>query len=214
MFHHSSSEDEEAELFLPKKRAKRRFRQRVFFNDEDLNEREFREKFRISRNVLCHLLEIIGPSLEFSTQRNQALTAEQQLKVFLHFVGTNGFYHDIGGHHGIHRTTVHRVVHRVKDQILALEERDETSVINFPQNLLSVAREFKEIANFPAVVGAIDGSKVIVCPPKDDEDAYVDRKSNHSLTLQIVAGPNFYIYDSVSNCPGKMHDSRVLQLRY
>ena len=160
---HSSSEEEIERMFLrrrPKKRAKRRFRDRRFFEDEELTDREFREKFRVPRSVFQHLLEIIGPNLEFSTRRNNAMTPGQQIKVFLHFIGTNGYYHDIGGHHGVDRATVFRILPRVKDELLRLEEKEETSFINFPENLLSVAREFKDIAGFPSVIGALDGSKV------------------------------------------------------
>uniref|UniRef100_A0A915CQA4 Nuclease HARBI1 n=1 Tax=Ditylenchus dipsaci TaxID=166011 RepID=A0A915CQA4_9BILA len=48
------------------------------------------------------------------------------------------------------------------------------------------ARAFQSIAEFPRVVGLIDGTHVhIVSPPQEIEMDYVNRKNRHSINVQV-----------------------------
>jgi len=108
----SSSEEEIEELLRNRiRRQPRNFEQRRLLDVQHL--REFRQKFRLPIEAFEHLLEAVGPQLEHRTRRNMALTARQQLLVFLHFLGTNSFYHVMHLCHGILTSTVWNVIARV-----------------------------------------------------------------------------------------------------
>lgn len=57
----------------------------------------------------------------------------------------------------------------------------------------------------------MDGTHVLVNPPSDDEDAYVNRHHTKSLNVAMVSGPDYNIYFGSSQCQGSWHDSRVLK---
>ena len=186
-------------------RQPRNFQNRRLFDIE--NPREFREKFRLPVDAFVHLLELIGPRLEHRTRRNRALTARQQLLVFLHFLGTNSFYHVMHSCHGISTSTVWHIIHRVVPAILSLKRE----FIRWPGQPLSIAAKFRDIAGFPCVAGCVDGTHVQVNPPRNNEDAYVNRHHSKSLNVAMVSGPDYTIYFCSSRCPGRWHDSRVIK---
>lgn len=203
----SESSEDELDQFLQDvmHRSPKTFNKRRFFTE--ISDKEFREKFRVPREVLDTLTTRLTPHLQQS-QRNHALSPLQQVGITLHFLGTHAFYHDIGSVHGVSKATVCTVVKRVAQAIV---DEFGNEAICWPNDLGKVVQEFHQIAGFPAVIGAVDGSKIRITPPKEDEEAYLDRKQHHSLNLTIVSGPNYEIYFCNTNCSGRWHDSRVLQ---
>ena len=129
----SSSSEEELDELLRRQviRQPRNFQNRRLFEID--NPREFREKFRLS-------VELIGPRLEYRTRRNRALTARQQLLAFLYFLGTNSFYHVMHSCHGISTSTVWHIIYRVVPAILSLKRE----FIRWPAGQpLSIAAKFR-----------------------------------------------------------------------
>jgi len=153
-----SSEEGEADnnenIIEPLNRQARVHRQRrhlrVFF-DVAVSDREFREKHRVSTIVLEHLVAWIGPELARRNNRGLPLSPRQRIQVFLHFLGTNGFYHDVASSHVITRTTVCNIVHEVCNVLF--EHRNE--VIFWPDNPEKLAEEFYKIERIPCVAGRV-----------------------------------------------------------
>ena len=44
---------------------------------------------------------------------------------------------------------------------------------------------FKDVANMPNVIGAVDGTHVRIQAPSEEEWAYVNRKGEHSINVQV-----------------------------
>ena len=109
--------------------------------------------------------------------------------------------------HGISTSTVWQIIHRVVPAILSLKRE----FIRWPDQPLSIAAKFRDIAGIPYVAGCVDGTHVPVNPPYDDEDANVNRHHSKSLNVAMVAGPDYTIYFCSSRCPGRWHDLRVLK---
>lgn len=61
------------------------------------------------------------------------------------------------------------------------------------------------------VVGAVDGTHIVIDPPKDGKDDYIDRKGQTSICLQGICDENRKFIDIFVGYPGSVHDSRVLQ---
>lgn len=57
--------------------------------------------------------------------------------------------------------------------------------------------------------GLIDGTHVKVVVPAEKRARFYDRKSNISLNIQAVVGPDMRFIDFVNRWPGSTHDSRI-----
>jgi len=45
---------------------------------------------------------------------------------------------------------------------------------------------FEATSGFPKVIGALDGTHINIPAPKDNPEAYVNRKGHHSIQLQVL----------------------------
>lgn len=109
---------------------------------------------------------------------------------------------------GVSKATICRCVNKMSSLVSRLLLREE---VRWPDNSSSVAQGFFNIAGMPLVAGAVDGSLIPMDAPSVNEQAFVDRKGQHSINVMVVAGPDFRFYAVNSNFPGSVHDSRVLQ---
>lgn len=72
-------------------------------------------------------------------------------------------------------------------------------------------QQFHQLADFPGVVGAVDGTHVRIQAPSEHEGSYVNRKNYHSINVQVIVAADSRILDVVANWPGSTHDSRILR---
>ncbi|MBN3300842.1 HARB1 nuclease, partial [Amia calva] len=65
-------------------------------------------------------------------------------------------------------------------------------------------------AGFPNVIGCIDGTHIpIKAPPGPNEAEFVNRKSFHSINVQIICDSEQLITNVEAKCPGSVHDLRI-----
>ncbi|XP_052788853.1 putative nuclease HARBI1 [Mya arenaria] len=86
--------------------------------------------------------------------------------------------------------------------------------ISFPTDAADLRRNatiFEGIANFPKVMGLIDGTHIRIRAPSEDEYMYVNRKQFHSINVQVVVDGEDKIIDIVARWPGSVHDARILR---
>nr|XP_034315948.1 putative nuclease HARBI1 isoform X1 [Crassostrea gigas] len=67
--------------------------------------------------------------------------------------------------------------------------------------------EFYQIAGFPNVLGAVDGTLIPIIAPKDNEPEYVCRKGFHAMNVQVVADASLRFTNLVCKWPGSTHDA-------
>lgn len=186
-------------------RLPRQFNDKVF--EEGLPEVLRQQQVRVPEEVVSFLEERLADQLSYPQKRKGMLTVREQLLLFLHFAGTNSFFHVIRDVHGPSASTVCRTIHRVASAISSLQPE----VISWPPDTASVATKFYQLAKFPRVAGAVDGTHIPVTPPKAQEDDFVNRHHQHSINVMAVAGPSREFFYVNANYPGKCHDSHVLQ---
>ena len=121
-----------------------------------------------------------------------------QIEVFLHYLGTNSFFHVLRDARGPSTHTVCRVVHRVSEAINSLQK----DIICWPTDCRKLAKEFFDLGGFPSTAGCLDGTHVKITPPKEDEVSYVNRHHEHSLNVLAVCGPDLSIFYLNANYPG------------
>ncbi|GFR33891.1 nuclease HARBI1 [Trichonephila clavata] len=73
-----------------------------------------------------------------------------------------------------------------------------------------VSRKFFNIAGFPKVIGALDGTFVrIISPGGEDAERFRCRKSYFALNVQTIIDADLVIRNVVARWPGSAHDSTV-----
>uniref|UniRef100_UPI0037E9228E putative nuclease HARBI1 n=1 Tax=Semicossyphus pulcher TaxID=241346 RepID=UPI0037E9228E len=165
------------------------------------------ERYRFSLQSLRYMHTLLQPHITNITQRGQALTSEQILCVALRFFANGSFLYNIGDAEQLSKATVCRAVRKV---CLALK-RFLHVFVKFPGHkpLRAIKEEFHRIAGFPNVIGCVDGTHIPIRAPSENEGHYVNRKSTHSINVQIICDAAHIITNVEAKWPGSVHDSRV-----
>nr|XP_005159262.1 putative nuclease HARBI1 [Danio rerio] len=165
------------------------------------------ERYRFSLQSITYIHNLIRPYITNVTHRGRALTSEQILCAALRFFANGSFLYNIGDAEHISKATVCRAVRKV---CLALKRFLHIFVV-FPGHkpLGVIKEEFYRIAGFPNVVGCIDGSHIPIIAPTENESDYVNRKSIHSINVQIICDAAHIITNVEAKWPGSVHDSRI-----
>jgi len=90
--------------------------------------------------------------------------------------------------------------------------RQSNTWITWPseEELNQTSERFKD--DFPGCVGFIDGSHIdLEERPRDDHEAYFDRKQNYSIQLQAICDWDRRIRHIHVGYPGSTHDARVFR---
>lgn len=149
----SSDEDEIENIdynnVMIQQRSRRQIRPRINFVLGQVS--SFKQRFRIAPMTADTILNIIGPIIKHRTKRNHALDPRQQLLIALHFFGSGCQYHCVGDMHGVHASTVCRIINRVTTAVI---QTLFISQVGWPNtNILSIPLAFSCIAGFPRVAG-------------------------------------------------------------
>ena len=72
-------------------------------------------------------------------------------------------------------------------------------------------QKFEEQRGFPGILGAIDGTHILIQAPLKDPEQYINRKSFHSVQLQVVCDMDMKFIDVFCGFPGSVHDTRVFR---
>ncbi|KAJ1151740.1 hypothetical protein NDU88_004520 [Pleurodeles waltl] len=101
----------------------------------------------------------------------------------------------------------------VLSRVLSALLKHMRSYIVFPQveDLPTVTGDFYALGHIPNIIGAIAGTHVALVPPHRSEQVYRNRKSYHSINVQMVCLANQYISHVNAMFPGSVHDAYILQ---
>jgi hypothetical protein len=124
----------------------------------------------------------------------------------LRFYATNDIQQVDGDLVGISQASVSRIVKRVTIAICHLRP----DFINFPNEFQQIKQNFANIAGFPEVIGAIDGTHVpIESPGGQDAELFRNRKGFFSLNVQAIVDSTGKFNDIVVRWPGATNDSTI-----
>ena len=170
---------------------------------EEFDEEEFRKRFRLRKDSVIRLSNILKGSLQHQTRRGLPLSPMQQLLVALRCYATGSFERVIGDTFGVSVFAAYTVLHKVPEQ---------EQFIAISAHLQEVKGKFYETAGFPGVVGAIDCTHVrVMYPNRADAMAYVNRKQYYSINVQAVCDSEAMILNIVAHWPGSTHDCGVFE---
>ena len=130
----------------------------------------------------------------------------------LQYFGSGGFYRLVGLAHGISTQAMcshpssDESIHHVLPKVVCWPEN--------PNDRADIATRFYDKAGFSSVFGCIDGTLIQIIRPSTFENAFVDRKGEHSINAVMVCGPEMQFYFVNANAPGSFHDARVFALSF
>ncbi|XP_052078520.1 putative nuclease HARBI1 [Mytilus californianus] len=171
--------------------------------------------FRLTRPCFESLLEVLSTRPEMEVRPDmfggrERVGLEKTVLIALRYFAHQGNIRSISELFDVADSTVVICRNRVVAALMALKE----TYIKWPldhRKQRHISNKFQEKRGFPGVIGAIDATHIQIQPPNEHPQAYVNRKSYHSIILQAVCLPD----TSFSNCfigwPGSVHDSRVLK---
>ncbi|XP_059410707.1 putative nuclease HARBI1 [Carassius carassius] len=200
--------DEGAIIIRRAFQRERTFRDRadpLAFSDYYLHER-----YRFSREGIAYICRLLSPHITNSTRRNKALTVPQTVCIALRFFASGTFLYTVGDAENISKASVCRSV-----RIVYLSLKKLLNVfITFPGHraIHSIRQAFYGIAAFPNGIGALDCTHVRIKRPSGPHEAdFVNRKSLHSINVQMICDADCIITNVEAKWPGSVHDSRIFQ---
>ncbi|XP_071057067.1 uncharacterized protein [Onthophagus taurus] len=115
----------------------------------------------------------------------------------------------VGERFGVSKSAAHFVFLEIISLILHLKDQ----YIRWPnrQEIAAIETRFKSRSGIPGIVGAIDGTHIIIKQPINNPIDYYNRKEQHSVILQAVCDDKCVLTDIFVGMPGRMHDARVFR---
>ncbi|XP_041423090.1 putative nuclease HARBI1 isoform X1 [Xenopus laevis] len=196
------------------KQVKRRKCQKIkMFRDRvtlvDLTDTEIKDRYRLNTVEILSLYDVLKVNLCKPTKRSHAIPGLVRLLLALNFFAKGDFQSCIAVIGGVSQSSCSRSLDEVLKAIMLVYK----SYVYFPSDssyLNTVKGKFYEIGGFPNIVGIIDCTHITLCPPADLEHIYRNRKSSHSINVQLVCSFNLKFVDIVAKFPGSSHDSYIL----
>lgn len=203
----SSSLDSDVELDYVNPPRVIRDRTNLF---DALSQSEFKDKFRLSKQTVRHLYDLIGENIEPQTGRNKSISGMQQILITLRFYATGAFQQVVGDAlGGIHKSTICRVIRRVTHYIAHLR-RQYIQMPNTAAQRQATKFNFFMLNGFPGVIGAIDCTHIkILSPGGQHAELFRNRKGFFSINTQMVCDASLKIMNVIARWPGSVHDSTI-----
>lgn len=124
-------------------------RNNLFYELDDV---EFKKRFRLSKNTVEQVANMLDNVFEPVDRRNQPLSKLNQILITLRYFATGSFQINIGDHFNVSQPTVSRIVANVTRNIAALRPQFIRMPHTDEQRRQSVLNFFN-IAGFPGVIG-------------------------------------------------------------
>lgn len=128
--------------------------------------------------------------------------------VALRFYATGSFQQVNADVHRISRASVWYIIRDVPNCIKGISHQYFKIPVDQGE-LRNIMQGFHDIANFPNIVGTIDGTHVLIKSPSVEEHLYVNKKNYHSINLQGVCDYNWKFLNVVVRWPGGTHDAFI-----
>jgi len=132
------------------------------------------------------LQKMIEKDLSRSTARLHVVSVETQLIAAVQFYATSSFQGLLGRSCGLSQGAISHSVNDVTDALVKLAP----TFIKFPADnhaVRATKQALYQMAHFPNIIGAIDGTHVPIRAPAANEDVCVNRKVSIQSTFKLCA---------------------------
>ncbi|CAH1395670.1 unnamed protein product [Nezara viridula] len=192
-------------LFLKEKKV---FRPRVThflrWSDE-----EFFDRFRLSKETVQFILNLIKPAISNLTNRNHGVNAELMLLTTLRYYATGSFLNVCGDFSGLHKSTVSRIINKVSRAIASLKN-NYIYMVKDEDEERRVKRRMFGISGFPNCIGAINCTHIrLQSSGGDQSQIFRNRRGFFSLNVQTISDADLKIRNIVVRWPGSTDDATI-----
>uniref|UniRef100_A0A8C5PFR3 Putative nuclease HARBI1 n=1 Tax=Leptobrachium leishanense TaxID=445787 RepID=A0A8C5PFR3_9ANUR len=177
---------------------------------DDLPEDSIVRDYRLSTEAILALYELISPDLERTNLRGRAVPGIVKLLCCLNYFSTGCFQGSVARGGGVSQSSLSRYL----GQVLKAIRKQMCRFISFPKDhddLHALKQSFREIADFPNVLGAIGCTHIGICAPGYSQESYLNRKGWHSLSVQMVCDSKGQITSLLAAFPGRYHNAFILR---
>ncbi|XP_050550858.1 putative nuclease HARBI1 [Spodoptera frugiperda] len=183
-------------------RRSRTYKERVNYL-ASLDSYEFQVRFRLDKASTEELLLEIHPHIKVTGSRNHGISPLHQLLLTLRFYALGTMLLSVADFVGVSKTSVCRIVLDISFDIAKLYSK-------YIFMHTDTEHEFYNIARFPRVLGAIDGTHIrIQSPCSQVGEEFRNRKGYFSLNVQAVCNANLLFMNVVARWPGSAHDATI-----
>ncbi|KAJ1194623.1 hypothetical protein NDU88_003911 [Pleurodeles waltl] len=174
-----------------------------------MEERHVIVTYRFDHATIQELCTQLEPDLMSPIRHPTGIPPDVHVLSVLHFLASGSFQTTVAMASGMSQPMFSNVLSRVLSALLKHVRR----YIIFPQveDLATVKGDFYALGHIPNVIGAIDGTHVALVPPHRSEQVYRNRKSYHSMNVQMVCLADQYISQVNAMFPGSVHDAYILR---
>ncbi|KAJ1194081.1 hypothetical protein NDU88_003376 [Pleurodeles waltl] len=167
--------------------------------------------YRLERATITKLCAQLEPHLISAIRHPTGIPPLVQVLSVLHFLANGSFQVTVGLAAGMSQPMSSIVLTRVLSALI----KHMRSYIVFPQveDLSTVKADFYAMGHIPNITGAIDGTHIafVTHLPRRNEQVFRNRKSFHSMDVQMVRLADQYISHVNAKYPGSMHDAFILR---
>lgn len=175
---------------------------------EFYSDNEFRARFRFSKDSTIFICDMLRENLTRPTRRHYPVSVELQVLTALRFYATGTFQNVLGDLCFLSQPFISKCVARVSSE-LANHRQEYIRMPNLEEANI-VFQNFYNIAHFPRVIGAIDGTHIPISNPGgNDSQRFINRKGFYSINVQACCDFNYSIRSIVARWPGSVHDARI-----
>ena len=175
-------------------------------------DREFFYRYlRMSPDRFRHLLSTVeGLISKNDTNFRKSVSAEERLVVTLRFLATGDSQQSLSFSFRLGKSTVSRIISETCDAIYQSLKDDYLRCPASTSEWLAIADDFKEIWNFPHVIGALDGKHIRIECPKNSGSLYYNYKGFYSIVLMAMCDARYTITLFDIGQYGSNNDSGIL----
>lgn len=207
LFMHIAQEAEEGELQhqLRLERAILRDEQNAF----ELPEMEFRQCFRLSKELAQQLIRQLSPHMPEGVRATRIPTHIRILAALRFFA--HGSYQRAAGNEANIAIAQPSISRALSEVCLAFDAISDQWV-KFPISQAekqNKKEQFMAAFGFPGAIGCVDGTHIAIVPPSENEHIYFNRKRYHSKNVQIVCDSRLLITNVNANFGGASHDAFI-----
>ncbi|KAJ1116640.1 hypothetical protein NDU88_004846 [Pleurodeles waltl] len=171
-----------------------------------MEERHVILTYKLDRATIQELCAQLEPDLMSPIRQPTGIPPMVQVLSVLHFLASGSFQTTVAISSGMSQP-------KVLSRVLSALMKYMRSYIVFPEvaDLATVTGDFHALAHIPNIIGAIDGTHVALVPPSESEQVYRNRKSYHSMNVQVVCLADHYISHVNAKFPGSVHDAYIMR---
>ncbi|XP_069068798.1 putative nuclease HARBI1 [Pleurodeles waltl] len=152
------------------------------------------------------LVRLLEPDLRPGIHHPNALMPTVQVLAILDFLASGSFQITVGWAAGMFQPMFSNVLN-----VLYALLKHIGSHTRFPQrdDLPTVKAAFYVVAHVPHVIGAIDGTHIVLVAPRRSEQVFRNHKIFYSTNVMVCLA-DLYIIQVTARSPGSVHDAYIL----